>query len=106
MSHDPEVYGYHDYVKTARIATKVRRAMHQQHCSSNFHEDDCAGCNSFLDCAKQQEDFSAECWCPYCYWLGTWDECEVKVIKQTWLDPEERYALCPHCRENVEDVNE
>lgn len=48
----------------------------------------------------------AECRCPNlkCGWSGYWDDCNVKVIKQTWLDPEERYALCPNCGEDVERV--
>lgn len=71
----------------------------------SFHPNDCAGCNEFLFCAKQQDDFYAECWCPYCCWLGTWDECKVRTIKATHYDPEEKYYLCPMCNQDVEDTN-
>ncbi len=110
MSHDPEVYGYHDHVKTARIATRVRRAMHRQNCSNNFHEDDCVGCNNFLDCAKQQEDFDAEAICWKCYWLGDYEDCGMRTIRGSRerggppLEPDEHYATCPQCGSDVEDV--
>lgn len=106
MSHDPAVHGYHDYVKEARIARRVRKAMHQQDCAGGrFHGDDCGGCNHFLDCARQQEDFSAECICWHCHWLGYYDDCGLRVIHQTYLDPEERYATCPNCGQDVEPVD-
>ena len=94
--------------KEVRIARKVHKAIRQQNCAGylHFHEDDCVGCNQFLDCAKQQDDFSAECWCPYCCWLGTWDDTDVKITPQTMMDPEERQYLCPHCHKDVEDVND
>jgi hypothetical protein len=46
----------------------------------------------------------AECYCPYCWWGGSWDDCSERVIKQTMFDPEERYALCPDCGKEVEAV--
>ena len=108
MSHNPEQYGYHDEAKTARIAKLVQRAMRQQNCagSSHFHEDDCAGCNQFIECARQQEDFDAECYCPYCYWLGQWADVNVKTTPQTMQDPEERQYFCPLCGRGVEDASE
>ena len=117
MSHNPEQYGYHDEIKAARIARKVQKAMLQQDCSctmtpagrpasGHFHLDDCAGCQDFITCARQQEDFSAECWCPYCYWMGYWDDVRVKITPQTMQDPEERQYFCPLCNKEVEDVND
>ena len=46
----------------------------------------------------------AECYCPYCWWGGSWDDCIVRIVKQTMHDPEERTALCPECGKEVEDA--
>ncbi len=47
----------------------------------------------------------AECYCPYCWWGGSWADCDVRIVKQTMYDPEERYALCPDCGKEVEGVD-
>jgi hypothetical protein len=83
---------------------KPRDACHT--IPASWHDDDCAGCERFIECARVQDGFNAECWCPYCYWYGYWDDCEVKVIRETRMDPEERYSLCPLCGKEVEDVND
>ena len=83
---------------------KLRDACHE--IPPHFHEDDCAGCNQFIECARQQDDFNAECYCPYCCWMGQYYDCNVKVIPQTMQDPEERYPLCPLCGRDVEDTAE
>lgn len=84
------------------LKAKKKDPCHDGH----FHQDDCAGCREFLDCAKREEDFDAECFCWNCYTLLYWDDCDLKVIPQTWQDPEERYALCPHCGREVESVDD
>lgn len=88
--------------------TRQRRAAYQANCpgSAHWHQDDCVGCPKFLSCARQQDGYYAECWCPDCCWLGTWDDCNVRVIRETRLDPEERYALCPQCGQDVEPADE
>lgn len=48
----------------------------------------------------------AECYCPYCWWGGSWADCDVRIVKQTMYDPEERYALCPDCGKEVEDATD
>ena len=109
MSYNPEQYGYHDETRAARIAKKVRRAMKQQSChggADHFHEDDCTGCDRFIKCFRKTDGFDCECYCPYCYWTGYWDDCDVKVIPMTHYDPEERYSLCPLCGQNVESVED
>ena len=84
---------------------KKRGACYPVTCRTiQFHADDCGGCPEFLDCARREEDFDAECICWNCFWLGYWEDCGAKVIPQTMQDPEERYALCPHCGHEVEDT--
>lgn len=109
MSHDPEKYGYHDSIKEAKIARKVHKAMKQQSCSGGatyFHEDDCAGCQDYIRCAKQSDGFNYETYCTYCNWMGYWDDCNVKIIPMTYQDPEERYSLCPLCGNDTEDFDD
>lgn len=83
---------------------KLRDACHT--IPPSFYEDDCAGCSEFLNCARQQDGFDAECWCPCCYWMGYWDDCDVKIIPMTRQDPEERYSLCPLCGKDVEGADD
>ena len=77
MSHNPEQYGYFDSEKESRIAKKVQKAMKQQ-----------------------------ECYCPYCYWMGQWDDVNVNITPQTMQDPEERQYFCPLCGREVEGAGE
>lgn len=70
-----------------------------------WHEDDCAGCNSYIKCAKQDDSFDSEAICWNCFWHGYWDDCNVKVILATHQDPEERYSLCPRCGNDAEAVD-
>ncbi len=81
------------------------RDCHYVHNSAHFHEDDCKGCRHFVDCLKSTDGFSSECICWKCYWHGTWDECGVRIIHMTRVDPEERYATCPMCGSDVEEID-
>lgn len=85
---------------------RIKKRLAVNCTQSSFHEDDCAGCNGFVDCLKKQEDFDSECVCWHCFWHGYYDDCGVRVIRETHTDPEERYATCPHCGQDVEPIDD
>ena len=57
------------------------------------------------DHQRRMAQLDAECYCPYCWWGGSWNECDARVVKQTMYDPEKRTALCPDCGKEVEGVS-
>jgi len=45
-----------------------------------------------------------KCWVKRCRWTGIEEDCDVKRLPATYLDPPEQWPICPRCGSEVEEL--